>query len=105
MDSRALREARGWSQRELAERLEVPQSSVARWERGDSEPTSEQMEALSFLERKSAAVVRLDSYLTAPPGGKRGSKEAEERLAWVRHRNAAIQRGVVKGPNPGPVTG
>jgi putative transcriptional regulator len=35
---RQLREARGWSQLELANRLRVTPSTVYNWERGKSEP-------------------------------------------------------------------
>lgn len=105
MDVSALRSAHGWSQRELAEKLKVSQTLVAQWERGASKPTSDQDEALSWLERKNQTVVRMDSYPSAPPGGRKGSREAEERQAWVRARNRWISRGVAKGPNPGPVTG
>lgn len=37
---RALREAKGISQRELAEALGVDQSAVSNWERGKAEPTA-----------------------------------------------------------------
>lgn len=45
---KALRQARGWSQLQLAARIGVEQSTVSRWERGHSAPVGIY---LTFLER------------------------------------------------------
>jgi transcriptional regulator with XRE-family HTH domain len=105
MDVKALREMVGWSQRELADYLETSQSLVARVERGDASFDDGMAGRLESLSRRTVPVRRLDSILNAPAGGRKGTKGAAERLAWVNERNRRIQLGVVKGPNPGPVTG
>ncbi len=46
---RALREARGMSQRELAKRLNLSPGGVAKWELGLSVPTVENLLALADL--------------------------------------------------------
>lgn len=46
---RALREAKGISQRELAEALGVDQSAVSNWERGKAEPTAFNIRRLADL--------------------------------------------------------
>ena len=95
MDIGLLREDVGWSQRELADWLCVSQSLVAKWERGASVPSDEQAAALGNLRRQRRRVVRLDPYPSAPRGGSRGSREAEERLAWMNARNRMIQAGAL----------
>lgn len=45
---KTLRETRGWTQLQLAERLGIEQSTVSRWERGQSRPVGIY---LTFLER------------------------------------------------------
>ena len=95
IDLRAVREARGWSQQQLADWIGVSQSLVAHWERGSRLPSDAQMAQLSGLERRGAMVVRMDTYPSAPKGGPPHSREAEERLAWMNARNRAIQAGVV----------
>jgi transcriptional regulator with XRE-family HTH domain len=101
MDVKAVREAAGKSQRELADWLKVPQSTVARFERGVSEPSDEQARWLEALSRRSNVVVGLDSYPSAPRGGKPESRAAQERLAWMNARNRAIQAGVRSAPSDG----
>ncbi|HEX3782900.1 MAG TPA: helix-turn-helix transcriptional regulator [Pseudonocardiaceae bacterium] len=57
---RGLREVRGWSQTELAERAGMTQSAMARFEAGGTVPT------LPVLERIAAALeMRLSIDLTA----------------------------------------
>jgi transcriptional regulator with XRE-family HTH domain len=45
---RALRLRRGWSQMQLAGHLGVHDSSIARWERGERLPSTEQIQALCY---------------------------------------------------------
>jgi HTH-type transcriptional regulator / antitoxin HipB len=59
VEVRALREQRGWSQTELAERAGMTQSAMARFEAGGTVP------ALPVLERIAAALrMRLSIELT-----------------------------------------
>ena len=46
---RELREGRGWSQLELANRLSVTPSTVYNWERGKYEPTASKLRQLARL--------------------------------------------------------
>lgn len=46
---RALREAKGLTQRETAQQLHVTPSAVAKWETGDTTPTLENLIAMSTL--------------------------------------------------------
>lgn len=43
-----LRDERGWTQQDLASRLDVAVSTVYQWERGKYEPRFSQMKALSL---------------------------------------------------------
>lgn len=43
---RRTRLSRGWTQAELARRLETPQSAIARWERGGLSPRVETLERI-----------------------------------------------------------
>ena len=44
-----LRKKYGWSQEELAERLDISRQSVCKWERGGSIPDRERMVGMSEL--------------------------------------------------------
>ena len=44
-----LRKSRGWSQEELAERLDVSRQSVSKWESGVSNPELDKIVAMSTL--------------------------------------------------------
>ena len=44
-----LRKSRGWSQEELAERLNVSRQSVSKWESGISNPDLDKIVAMSTL--------------------------------------------------------
>jgi transcriptional regulator with XRE-family HTH domain len=57
---RALRLRQGWTQARLALHLGVDDSSIARWERGERLPSSEQVQALCYaLEAKEPEVIAL----------------------------------------------
>ncbi len=45
---RQLREERGWTQQDLASKLDVATSTVYQWEKGKYEPRFSQMKALSL---------------------------------------------------------
>ena len=45
----ALRKKAGWSQEELAERLNVSRQSVSKWESGASDPSTANLIALAKL--------------------------------------------------------
>lgn len=76
MDVQRLRERVRVSQRELADLVGVTQSTVARWERGESVPT---------VEQRGRIVAKLrNQYLGAP-------LVVGARRRWVAARNAAVQ--------------
>lgn len=50
---RTLREALGWTQRELAERIGVDPLSVSRWERGAVKPSEAAVKALDKIRRQA----------------------------------------------------
>jgi transcriptional regulator with XRE-family HTH domain len=45
----ALRKQAGWSQEELAQRLDVSRQAVSKWENGTSEPNTSNLMALARL--------------------------------------------------------
>lgn len=49
MKIKALRESFGMTQRELAERVGVNQPSVCAWERGDANPSVENLQKLADI--------------------------------------------------------
>ena len=62
-----LRRARGWSQTELAERLDVSRQAVSRWEVGTSFPSMEKLLALADAYGLSlAALLQGDEAVPAP---------------------------------------
>lgn len=62
-----LRRARGWSQAELAERLDVSRQAVSRWEVGTSFPSMEKLLALAdAYELSLAALLQGDDAVPAP---------------------------------------
>ncbi|PCD85916.1 LPD7 domain-containing protein [Vibrio mediterranei] len=52
-DIKALRSDNGWSQKELAEQLDVSSSLVSKWERGKAEPTGEALDKLNTLKAET----------------------------------------------------
>lgn len=52
---KALRNAHQWSQKALAEQLGVSSSTVGKWERGQAEPTQENIEKLEQLKGRGVA--------------------------------------------------
>ncbi len=62
---RVAREARGWTQQDLALRAEVSQRAVSSWERGVSEPGD-------ATKRAVAEVLHLPPHVVPPSGARRG---------------------------------
>ncbi len=57
---RQLREAQGWTQLELAYRLEVTPGTVYAWESGRSEPKVSQLRAMARLFGVSSDTIELE---------------------------------------------
>lgn len=72
---KALREARGWTQEEVARRLNVSRAAVGHWERGKNEPSYDTLIRLARLYNTSTAYLIGEtddpSPLTAAQGRKR----------------------------------
>ena len=87
-----LRKKNGWSQEELAEKLDVSRQSVSKWESGQSVPDINRILLLSDLFSVSTDYLLRDEANPAPQGeGKEGDekplrtlsmKEAEDYLAY-----------------------
>lgn len=61
---RSLRDALGFTQRQIAQRLRVTEQTVSRWERGDSQPNAEAIARLRRLQseaRKKGIAVKQKS--------------------------------------------
>jgi transcriptional regulator with XRE-family HTH domain len=65
----AAREARGWTQRDLAIQVGVSQRAVSSWERGVSEPHEETKRAVSELLHLQPGSTSPPSALRSPSGG------------------------------------
>ena len=55
---RELREANGWTQEQLAERVGTHANTVARWERGEVEPGRQSWLLLSKVFRRAASSIQ-----------------------------------------------
>lgn len=92
---RRLREARGWSQRELSERSGVPRATLTRLESGSPNP------AFLVVAKVAAALdVALDE-LTAVPGT--GERLVHATELPIRHKRGVALRQVLPDPLPGVV--
>jgi transcriptional regulator with XRE-family HTH domain len=69
-----LRRERGWSQRELAQRLGISHMSISHWETGRNEPSARQLRGLamafgvpmeSIAFEKEAALANIEKKATA----------------------------------------
>jgi transcriptional regulator with XRE-family HTH domain len=87
---RALRLRQGWTQAQLAHRLGVNDSSIARWERSERFPSTEQMQALCYaLEAQEEEIVALTTGAFSEAPAIR-SRNWEEVQADLRARTSAI---------------
>ena len=57
-----LRKQKGWSQEELAEKLEVSRQAVSKWERGQASPDIEKILKISQLFEVSTDVLLKEEY-------------------------------------------
>lgn len=65
---RALREGLGWTQQEMAERLNITKQSVSSWETGETSPSIENLCRII-----NATGAKLDSFFVeAEPAGRKG---------------------------------
>jgi transcriptional regulator with XRE-family HTH domain len=64
---RAARDKRGWTQRQVADRVGVTPADISRWERGAVEPGRQYREALAalFFDGDVSALYRDDSKTKA----------------------------------------
>ena len=57
-----LRKKNGWSQEELAERLDISRQSVSKWESGESIPTLEKLIRISEIFEVSTDYLLKDNF-------------------------------------------
>lgn len=77
------REARGWTQAQLAQAIGTTQQTVQRWESGQTDPKISQVEAVS----KALGITM--SFLLGMDEPKQAQPPEEQRLAWLyRSMNA-----------------
>lgn len=92
---RAMRLRRGWTQEQTAAALEVTQATIARWERGERQPTTALLHALCFaLHAQPEEVTTLtaeEGFVVASPNQNRA-----ERLERIRYHLMKI----VNPPTP-----
>lgn len=99
----ALRKGRGWSQEELAERMNVSRQAVSKWESAQALPDIDKIVALSALFSVSTDyLLKDDSSGADDPSPARGEParivtlaEAEEYVAWRRAASVRIALGTL----------
>ena len=82
---RVLREGKGWSRDDMAERLGVHAGSIARWETGGSVPHAYTLEKIAELAGASAEWIRSGRNGPAGEGGGGTDAEAEDPFASADH--------------------
>lgn len=82
----ALRKAQGWSQEELAQRINVSRQALSKWESGTSVPDTENVVALSRLFGVSTDYLLLDERKA--PGHVPG-------VAWPKPRKCLLAAAIV----------
>ena len=79
-----LRKGKGWSQEELAEKLDVSRQAVSRWENGTALPDAENLRQLSRLLGVSTDYLLNDEY------------ESDDDIPRVKSAEAALDTTVKK---------
>ena len=94
---RAMRQRKALMQEEVAARLGVRQGTVARWERGERTPSTEQIQALCYIlnarEEELVALTRGRFSEMSPEGADASDSGKEERL--VEHLNELLNPTLV----------
>lgn len=102
----SLRKQKGWSQEELAERMDVSRQAISKWESGQSLPESERIVQLAQLFGVTTDYLLIDEQTDAPPSeqdsgdtpfrpARRISRqEAEDYLSFRRRASFLIAVGV-----------
>ncbi len=85
----ALRKARGWSQEELAQRINVSRQALSKWESGASVPDTENVVALSRLFGVPTDYLLLDEIKDPAPG------QASPAIAWPKPRKYLLAAAIV----------
>lgn len=79
-----LRKSKGWSQEDLAEKLNVSRQAISRWENGTALPDAENLRQLSLLFGVTADYLLNDDY------------ESDDDLPPVKNVEAALDNTVKK---------
>ena len=84
----ALRKARGWSQEELAQQINVSRQALSKWESGASVPDTENVVALSRLFGVSTDYLLLENGETTAQAAPTAAPSAESkwpimRIVWL----------------------
>ena len=77
-----LRKSKGWSQEDLADKLNVSRQAISRWENGTALPDAENIRQLSHLYKVSADYLLNDEY------------ESDDDLPRVKSVEAALDNTV-----------
>ena len=102
----ALRKQKGWSQEELAEKLDVSRQSISKWESGQSLPESERIVQIAQVFGVTTDHLLIDEQMPAPstgPSGPEGARpvkrvslqEAEEYMRSRGRTSVFIAVGVL----------
>ncbi|MBO4308660.1 MAG: helix-turn-helix transcriptional regulator [Clostridia bacterium] len=96
-----LRRRNGWSQEELAERLDVSRQSVSKWEMGQSVPELDKIVQMSNLFGVSTDTllrdgIDLDDFAAQTPSYDEGEPKAEEQKPREEQTGNSLNEGDVK---------
>ena len=84
----ALRKAQGWSQEELAQRINVSRQALSKWESGASVPDTENVVALSRLFGVPIDYLLLDEMKEPGPG------QGSPAVAWPKPRKYLLAAAI-----------